>query len=78
MTKEISHILEVNGVNLEELTETVIRRAAEENRPQWDVLKEELLKIAQSSTDQSKSNEHIKKSNAIITPISDRNKKEGN
>lgn len=68
MTKEISHILEVNGVNLEELTETVIRRAAEENRPQWDVLKEELLKIAQGQTDQSKAQEQlIKTSNNIIT-----------
>ena len=68
MTKEISHIFEVNGVNLEELTETVIRRAAEENRPQWDVLKEELLKIAQGQTDQSKAQEQlIKTSNNIIT-----------
>lgn len=71
MTKEISHILEVNGVNLEELTETVIRRAAEENRPQWDVLKEELLKIAQGQTDQSKAQEHNKKINTSIT--SDKN-----
>ena len=65
---EIAHILEVNGVELSELTETVIVRAAKENRPQWDVLKEELLKIAQGQTDQSKAQEHlIKTSNNIIT-----------
>ena len=65
---EISHILEVNGVDLSQLTETVIIRAAKENRLQWDVLKEELLKIAQGQTDQSKAQEHlIKTSNNIIT-----------
>lgn len=64
---KISKLLELNGVDLSELTETVITRAAAENRPQWDVLKEELLKIAQSSTDQSKSNEHNKKINNSIT-----------
>ena len=65
---EIAHILEVNGVDLSQLTETVIIRAAKENRPQWDVLKEELLKIAQGQTGRSKAQEHlIKTSNNIIT-----------
>lgn len=65
---EISKLLELNGVDLSKLTETVITRAAAENRPQWDVLKEELLKIAQGQTDQSKAQEHITKtSNNIIT-----------
>lgn len=75
MTKEISHILEVNGVNLEELTETVIRRAAEENRPQWDVLKEELLKIAQGQTDQSKAQEHKKYFKDIVSLTLNNDKK---
>ena len=65
---DIAKLLEVNGVDLSQLTETVIIRAAKENRPQWDVLKEELLKIAQGQTDQSKAQEHlIKTSNNIIT-----------
>lgn len=63
---EISHILEVNGVDLSKLTETVIIRAAKENRPQWDVLKEELLKIAQGQTYQSKAQEHITKTSSNI------------
>ena len=66
--REIVNLLELNGVDLGKLTEIVIKRAAEENRPQWDVLKEELLKIAQGQTDQSKAQEHlIKTSNNIIT-----------
>ena len=63
---EISKLLELNGVDLSELTETVITRAAAENRPQWDVLKEELLKIAQGQTDQSKAQEHITKTSSNI------------
>ena len=69
--REIVNLLELNGVDLGKLTETVIRRAAEENRPQWDVLKEELLKIAQGQTDQGKAQEHNKKINTSIT--SDKN-----
>lgn len=75
---EIATLLEVNGVDLSKLTEVVITRAAKENRPQFDVLKEEILKIAKDSTDQSKSPRHNKKFNDIITPIINRNKKEGN
>ena len=71
MTKDISHLLEVSGVDLSKLTETVIRRAAKENRPQWDVLKEELLKIAQCPADQNMDKEHNKKINTSIT--SDKN-----
>ena len=63
---EISKLLELNGVDLSELTETVITRAAAENRLQWDVLKEELLKIAQGQTDQSKAQEHITKTSSNI------------
>lgn len=69
--REIVNLLELNGVDLGKLTEIVIKRAAEENRPQWDVLKEELLKIAQGQTDQSKAQEHNKKINTSIT--SDKN-----
>ena len=63
---EISKLLELNGVDLSKLTETVITRAAAENRLQWDVLKEELLKIAQGQTDQSKAQEHITKTSSNI------------
>ena len=66
---EISHILEVNGVDLSQLTETVIIRAAKENRPQWDVLKEELLKIAQGQTDQSKAQEQFNKTSSNIITL---------
>ena len=63
---DIAKLLEVNGVDLSQLTETVIIRAAKENRPQWDVLKEELLKIAQGQTDQSKAQEQFNKTSSNI------------
>ena len=75
MNKEISHILEVNGVDLGELTETVITRASLENRPQCDVLKEELLKIAQGQTDQSKAQEHKKYFKDIVSLTLNNDKK---
>ena len=65
--REIVNLLELNGVDLGKLTEIVIKRAAEENRPQWDVLKEELLKIAQCPVDQNMDKEHNKKINTSIT-----------
>lgn len=75
MNKEIAHILEVNGVDLGELTETVITRASLENRPQWYVLKEELLKIAQGQTDQSKAQEHKKYFKDIVSLTLNNDKK---
>ena len=75
MTKEISKLLEINGVDLGKLTEVVITRAAEENRPQWDVLKEELLKIAQGQTDQSKAQEHKKYFKNILSLTQNNDKK---
>ena len=65
--REIVNLLELNGVDLGKLTEIVIKRAAKENRPQWDVLKEELLKIAQCPADQNMDKEHNKKINNSIT-----------
>lgn len=61
-------LLEISNIDFEELTRTVIKRAASENRAQGDVLKEELLKKAQNSTDQSMSNERRYNTNAIIAP----------
>ena len=67
--REIVNLLELNGVDLGKLTEIVIKRAAEENRPQWDVLKEELLKIAQGQTDQSKAQEQFNKTSSNIITL---------
>lgn len=64
---DIAKLLEVNGVDLSQLTETVIIRAAKENRPQWEILKEELLKIAQCPAYQNMDKEHNKKINNSIT-----------
>lgn len=61
-------ILDIANVNMEELVRTVINRASAENRPQADVLKEELIKIAQCHTDQDNDKEHIKTFNDIISP----------
>lgn len=73
MIRETAKLLEENGVDLSKLTEVVITRAAKENRPQWDVLKEELIKIAQCPADKNMDKEHnIPKK--IISPISDTNK----
>lgn len=63
---DIASLLETNGVDLSKLTEVVITRAAKENRPQWDVLKEELLKIAQCPADQNMDKEHSEMSMNII------------
>ena len=73
--REIVNLLELNGVDLGKLTEIVIRRAAEENRPQWDVLKEELFKIAQGQTDQSKAQEHKKYFKDIVSLTLNNDKK---
>ena len=50
---------------MDELIRKVIHRSYVENRPQGEILKEELLKIekAQGTTDQSKSPEHDKNIN---------------
>ena len=63
---EVNEILD--KVNMEELVRTVIKRAAAEDRPRGDVLKEELIKIAQCHTDQDNDKEHNKIFNNIIAP----------
>ncbi|NLK93897.1 MAG: hypothetical protein GX275_01720 [Clostridiales bacterium] len=59
-------LLDIVNIDMEGLVRKVINRAAFENRPQGDILKEELIKIAQNSTDQSMSNEHTKNINYSI------------
>ena len=63
---EVDEILD--KVNMEELVRTVFNRAKEEARPEGDVLKEELIKIAQCHTDQDNDKEHNKTFNNIIAP----------
>lgn len=61
-------ILDLANINMEELVKKVINRSDKENRPRGDVLKEELIKIAQCHTDQDNDKEHNKISNNIIAP----------
>lgn len=53
-------LLDIAEIDMEVLVRKVITRANKENRPQGDILKEELIKIAHNSTDQSMRNEHNK------------------
>lgn len=62
---EVSKLLEERGIDLSKLTEVVITRAAKENRPQWDVLKEELIKIAQCPSSLNMDKEHVNTINSI-------------
>ena len=64
-------ILDIANINMEELVRTVINRVSAENRAQADVLKDELIKIAQCHTDQDNDKEHTKTFNNIIADDED-------
>lgn len=64
-------LFDITNINMEHLVRTVITRAKEEDRPQGDILKEEIMKIAQCPTDQDKDIEHSESFDNIIPPGTD-------